>query len=375
MVSGLPLLLAPIRFREIEFRNRIVVSPMSTYSAIDGLADDFHRVHLGRFALGGAGLVMVEATAVTAQGRGTPGCLGIWSDAHVAPLQGIARLVRSLGAVPGLQLGHSGPKGSSQRPWHGGAPLGPADQAVRRETPWPTVSASPAPFAPGWPAPHALTATELDGLVADYAQAAERAARADFDLLELHCAHGYLLHAFLSPLANQRDDDFGGSLENRMRFPLRVFEAIRATFPAGRVVQVRISAVDGRSIGWSLADSMEFARQLRQRGADLVVCSSGGFRVPKDQVVDSRVAGFQVPFAQAVRQGAGVPTAAVGLITRPEQAEAILRAGHADVVALGREMLVNPNWANHAALSLTQDAGWSQWPEPFGWWLKRRTPT
>lgn len=371
MSTRFPLLLEPLSVRRVTFRNRIVVSPMSTYSAVEGMPTEFHRVHLGRFAMGGAGLVMVEATAVTQQGRGTPGCLGIWSDEQAAALGEIAQFLKSAGAVPGLQLGHSGPKGSSQRPWAGGAPLGQAD-AARGESPWPLVSSSALPFAPGWPVPHALTVGQIQDLVADYTRAAERAAGAGFEVLELHCAHGYLLHAFLSPLANQRDDDYGGSLENRMRLPLQVFEAVRRVFPADRVVQARISAIDGLTVGWSIEDSIEFARQLRHRGADFVVCSSGGFRVPKEQVLDSRLPGFQVPFARAVRQSSGVATMAVGMITRPDQAEGILQAGQADMIAVGREMLVNPNWANQAALALTQDAGWAQWPEPFGWWLKRR---
>jgi 2,4-dienoyl-CoA reductase-like NADH-dependent reductase (Old Yellow Enzyme family) len=368
----LPLLLQPVTLRGLTLKNRIVVSPMATYSATDGLADDFHLVHLGRFAMGGAGLVMTEATAVTEQGKITPGCLGLWDDAQVAPLRRIVDLLHRHGAAAGIQLGHSGWKGAGQRPWHGNGPLGEADRTARGEEPWPLVSASDAAFDAGFPTPAALDEAGMDRLVADFIAAAGRARQAGFDVIELHCAHGYLLHSFLSPLSNRRDDAFGGALENRMRFPLRVAEALRAAWPADKPMFARISAIDGVDYGWSLADSVAFARELKALGVDLVDCSTGGMKLPREHNLVARTPGFQVPFASGVRREAGIATMAVGLIRDPAQAEAVLQAGEADLIALGREMLFDPNWAAKATVALAGEAGWSAWPEAFGWWLQRR---
>ncbi|PTM42753.1 NADH:flavin oxidoreductase/NADH oxidase [Bosea sp. 124] len=369
---ALPLLLRPLMLRGLALRNRIVVSPMATYSAVDGMASDFHLVHLGRFALGGAGLVMTEATAVSEKGRITPGCLGLWQDAQIAPFRRLIDFLHEHGAAAGIQLCHSGAKGAGQRPWHGGGPLGEADLAARGEKPWPLVAATSEAFDSGFQTPTALDEAGMAGLIAAYCAAARRAEAAGFDVLELHCAHGYLLHGFLSPLGNRREDDYGGSLENRMRFPLRVAQALRQAWPAARPMFVRISAIDGVDLGWSLADSVGFARALKQIGIDLVDCSTGGMRVPRERSLPARTPGFQVPFASGVRAEAGIATMAVGLIRDPGQAEAILQAGSADLIALGREMLFDPNWAARATVALAGEAGWNAWPQAFGWWLQRR---
>ena len=365
-------LFEPLALRGTTLKNRVVVSPMSMYSSNEGFSDEFHLVHLGRFALGGAGLVIMEATAVNRAGRITHGCNGIWLDAHVPNLKRIAEFIRRFGSVPGIQLGHSGPKGAAQRPWDGNGPLGPEDAIQRQEHSWTTVSASPVPFEPGWATPRELTESDMDDLVFDYRNAARRASAAGFDLIELHCAHGYLLHSFLSPLFNSRSDSFGGSLENRMRFPLRIVEAVRAEWPKSKPLVVRISAVDGVGVGWSINDSVVFTKALSARGVDAIACSTGGAKLARDQVLVSRERGFQVPFAAHIRRATGVPTIAVGLILEAEQAEDVLRAENADLIALGREMLVNPNWAAQAAVALRKDVGWKEWPDQYGWWLERR---
>ena len=365
-------LFEPLALRGITAKNRIVVSPMSLYSSHEGFSDDLHLVHLGRFALGGAGLVIMESTAVSRDGRSTHGCNGIWLDAHVHNLRRITDFLHRSGSIAGIQLGHSGPKGAAQRPWHGNGPLGAADAAQRREHPWPTVSSSPLPFDEGWATPRGLEAADIDELVLDYRSAARRARDAGFDVIELHCAHGYLLHAFLSPLLNRRGDHYGGSLENRMRLPLRIAEAVRAEWPDDRPLFARISAVDGVGVGWSMEDSIEFTKALSARGVDAIACSSGGAKLPRGQALVSRDRGFQVPFAARIRQATGVPTIAVGMILDAQQAEDVLRAGDADLIALGRELLFNPNWSAQAALALLQGAGWKQWPDQYGWWLERR---
>ena len=366
------LLFTPISFRGLLLKNRVMVSPMSTYRSHEGFVDDFHLVHLGRFAMGGVGLVMMEATAVTRDGRSTPGCNGIWLDAHVHGLKRIVDFLHSQGTAAGIQLAHTGPKGSSQRPWHGMGPLREQDAFQRREFTWPVFAASDRPFDDGWPVPQALTRAQMDELLDDYRRATRRAAQAGFDVIEVHAAHGYLLHSFLSPLTNARNDDYGGSLENRMRFPLEVFEAVRSEFPSDKPVFVRISCVDGVSIGWSIEDSVAFAKALQERGVDAIACSTGGVKLPKDQVLVSRTLGFQVPFAEQVRRNSDVPTIAVGMILQAEHGEEILEKGQADLIAIGRELLFNPNWAAQASIEMKGPAGWQDWPEEFGWWLERR---
>lgn len=359
-----PLLFQPLTLRGLTLRNRVVVSPMAMYSAAGGQTADFHLVHLGRFALGGAGLVFMEATAVNAAGRITQGCPGVWDDAHVGALKPVTDFLHAHGAAAGIQLLHSGFKGSSQRPWEGGAALGTDG--------WQTVSPSEEPFAEGWPAPQALSTDEIALLVEDYRAAARRVLAAGFDVVELHCAHGYLLHAFLSPLSNKREDDYGGSLQNRMRLPLEAARAVREIWPADQPMFVRVSAVDGINVGWRVEDSVEFAKALAAIGVDVVDCSTGGLRIDRDSQVPARSPGFQVPYASRIRREAGVRTIAVGMIRDAAHAEQILANGDADLVALAREMLFNPNWAAQAAVELQGSAGWALWPQPFRYWLERR---
>jgi 2,4-dienoyl-CoA reductase-like NADH-dependent reductase (Old Yellow Enzyme family) len=366
------LLYEPITFRGTTLRNRVVVSPMAMYSSVDGFADDFHLVHLGRFALGGAGLVFMEATAISSQGRITPGCNGLWLDAQVPALTRITNFLHRFGSAAGMQLAHSGWKGSTRRPWHGGSRLDDEDLALRQERGWPIVSATEEAFDGETPGPMALTESELAALLDQYRAATRRAIVAGFDVLEIHAAHGYLLHSFLSPLSNKRDDRYGGVIENRKRFPLRVVEAVRDEWPADKPLFVRISAVDGLDVGWTIEDSVVFAKALAARGVDVVDCSTGGMKLPRDKNLVSRSPGFQVPFAARIRKEAEIATMAVGLILEPKQAEAILAAGAADLIALGREMLVNPNFAALAALELEGASGWDLWSDRYRYWLERR---
>lgn len=366
-----PLLLTPITFRGLTLKNRCVVSPMCMYSAVDGLVDDFHLVHLGRFALGGAALTFVEATAVTAQGRITHGCAGLWDDAHVVPMKRIADFLHRHGCAAGIQLSHSGHKGSSQRPWEGGGPLS-GDPAGRGETPWTPLGVTSSPFDTNWPAPASMTQADITDLVGAFVNAVRRAERADFDVIELHCAHGYLLHSFLSPLSNTRTDRYGGDINGRMAFPLQVVEAVRASWPSTKPLFVRISSVDGIGTGWSIADSIIFAKALRERGVDVIDCSSGGMKLEREQNFLWRGPGFHVPFAEQIRREVGIPTSAVGLIREAEHAEAILAQGQADLISVAREALFDPNWPDHSALMLAGESGWGLWPEQFGWWLLRR---
>jgi 2,4-dienoyl-CoA reductase-like NADH-dependent reductase (Old Yellow Enzyme family) len=366
-----PLLFQPLRLRGVDLRNRVVIAPMGTYVARDGMFNDWHYVHLGKLAQGGAGLVFVEATAVAPEGRVTYGCAGLWSDAHVEPLKRIAGIAHAAGTRIGIQLAHGGRKACMQRPWHGNGPTGPADIA-RGEPPWDVVSPTVEPWGPGWLQPRALAKADLEGLKLRYRDAAGRALAAGMDVIELHGAHGYLLHSFLSPLSNTRNDDYGGDLAGRMRFPLEVAAAVRRTWPADRPFFWRVSAVDGINAGLQLGDTIAFATELKKIGVDVVDCSSGGMLLPKEAALVSRVPGFQVPFAEAIRREVGIATMAVGLIRDARFAEEILRQGQADLIAVAREALFNPNWPQHAALELGADPDWALWPDQYGWWLKRR---
>jgi 2,4-dienoyl-CoA reductase-like NADH-dependent reductase (Old Yellow Enzyme family) len=345
-----PAVLQPLTLRELTLRNRLVVAPMCQYSVTDGLVGDYHLVHLGRFALGGFGLVIVEATGVTADGRISHGDVGLWSDEHIPGLARIADFLHAQGAAAGIQLAHAGAKASSRRPWDGGGAVTP-ENARPGEAPWPTVSASDVPAGPGWPTPHALTVAELGGVRDAFVAAARRALTAGFDVVELHAAHGYLLHQFLSPLSNRRSDEYGGSLEGRMRFPLEVVDAVRAVWPADRPLLVRVSAVDGSGQGITLEDTVAFARELKARGVDAVDVSGGGIGGGWEHPLGY---GYQVPFAARIRDEAGIATMAVGLIVDARQAEAVVADGAADLVALAREAQDDPNFAVHAARELTE---------------------
>jgi 2,4-dienoyl-CoA reductase-like NADH-dependent reductase (Old Yellow Enzyme family) len=343
------VLFSSLRLRGVDFRNRIFVSPMCQYSATDGLANPWHLVHLGSRAVGGAGLVMVEATAVTPEGRISPGDMGLWSDAHTEALKPVVQFIKAQGAIPGIQLAHAGRKASVDVPWRGGKPLDATSGS------WQTVAPSALAFAPGSPVPHSLDRGECDQIQQAFVAATKRALAAGFEVVELHMAHGYLLHEFLSPLSNQRADDYGGSLENRARFPRRVAEAVRACWPDTLPVFVRISATDWVEGGWDLAQSIQFARWLKEDGIDLIDCSSAGL------VADARLPagpGFQTPFATAIREQAGIATGAVGFVTDPAQAEQIVATGLADVVFMAREFLRDPYWPLRAARELGVEMHW-----------------
>lgn len=339
-------LFSAFKLRGLEFRHRVFVSPMCQYSSLDGLPNEWHLVHLGSRAVGGASLVMVEATAVSPEGRISPGDTGIWSDAHAEAFKPIASFIKSQGAVPAIQLAHAGRKASTDVPWRGGGPLS--------EGGWQTLAPSAIAFG-RYAVPREMNLTEIDTVVSQFAEAARRSLAAGFEVVEIHMAHGYLLNEFLSPLSNLRTDEYGGEMEARMRFPLRVAEAVRNVWPEQLPVFVRISATDWMEGGWDLNDSIEFSRRLKNAGIDLIDCSSGGL-VPGAKIATGP--GYQVPFAAEIRKEAGVATAAVGMITEALQAEEIISKGEADAVFLARAMLRDPYWALHAAKKLGAEITW-----------------
>jgi 2,4-dienoyl-CoA reductase-like NADH-dependent reductase (Old Yellow Enzyme family) len=370
----LPLLFQPIELRGVRMRNRIVISPMCQYSAQDGHVTDWHLVHLGKFAQGGAGAVFVEATAVEKRGRITHGDTGIWDDAQVPGLRKIAEFMKSQGAVPALQLAHAGRKASMARPWYGNGPLTQAD-FDRGDKAWSTLAPTEEPIDSGWIAPRAFKEGDFQTVLTAFRNAVRRALAAGFEILEIHAAHGYLLHTFLSPLSNHRTDQYGGAIENRMRFPLEVAAEVRKAWPSSKPLFVRTSSIDDVEGGWSIEDTVRFAKELKAIGVDVIDCSSGGIQgsaTAATRTMMQRVPGFQVPFAERVRKEGGLKTMAVGLILTPQQAEEALQAGRADLIAVGREALFDPNWPHHAALALGADPEFKQWPEQYGWWLTRR---
>lgn len=354
-------LLSPLTIRGVTFRNRIVMSPMCQYMATDGLVNDWHLVHLGSRAVGGVALVMVEATAVTPEGRISAGDTGIWGDQHVEPLARIVRFLNSQGAVAGIQLAHAGRKASCEPPWKGGNSIKSPEAGG-----WTVVGPSPIPFSEGDPVPVELDEAGIDGIVAAFESAADRAVAAGFQVIEIHSAHGYLLHEFLSPLSNQRTDQYGGSLENRMRLLLRIAESLRQRVPANVPLFVRISATDWADGGWDIEQSVVLARRLKELGIDLIDVSSGGL-VPRARIPVSK--GYQVPLARTIREEVGIMTGAVGLITEPHHADEIVTAGDADLVFIGRELLREPYWALKAQHELGEDPSW---PTPYGYAVTRR---
>ncbi len=349
-------LFAPLHMRDVAVRNRIMVSPMCQYSsdAADGRATDWHLMHLGSLAAGGAGLVCAEATAVEPRGRISPYDLGIWSDDQIEPLARITRFITQQGSVPAVQLGHAGRKASVARPWEGAGSVSAAQGG------WQVVGPSPLPFAEGYPVPHALSLEEIEEVVASFAHAATRALAAGFQVVELHAAHGYLLHQFLSPASNQRTDAYGGTFDNRIRIVLDTARAIRNVWPERLPLLVRVSATDWLddvpdAVGWTLEETVALARALREEGVDAIDCSSGG------NVANAHVPvgpGYQTSFAERIRREADIPTIAVGMITSPEQADTVIRTGQADMVAVAREVLRDPHWPQRAARALHQDVYW-----------------
>lgn len=352
-MKSLPQLFSPLKIRELTLKNRIVVSPMCQYSAEDGVPNDWHLVHLGSRAVGGAAVVIAEATAVSPEGRISPNDLGIWNQDQVAAFKKITKFIKQQNSIAGIQIAHAGRKGSTPVPWAAQAPLDSKNGA------WTPVAPSAIAFSPTYPNPKELTSTEINSIVEQFTVAAKNALEAGFELVEIHMAHGYLLNEFLSPLTNKRTDEYGGSIENRMRLPLIIAEKIRGLWPQKWPVLVRISATDWADGGWTLEDSIQFSKKLKGIGIDLMDCSSGG------SIADAKIKtgpGYQVEFSHGIRQATGMLTGAVGMITSPEQAERILNEGQADIVLLARELLRDPYWPLHAAKALNADI---EWPKQY----------
>ena len=370
----MPLLFTKLTMRSVTARNRLVLSPMVQYRARDGMPNDFHLVHLGRYAQGRMGIVFTESTAVEPRGRVTHRDCGIWNDAQVQAFRRITDAIRAEGSLSAIQLAHAGRKGSAARAMDGGGPLPAADVAAGF-TPWQVVGPTGEPVGDGWLVPHALSVPEIEAIVTAFALAARRADEAGFDIAEVHGAHGYLIASFLSPVSNTRNDGYGGDLAGRMRLALEVTRAVRAVWPAQKPLFFRVSSVDGAVGGWSVADTVVLAKALAAIGVDVVDCSSGGLTGIGTAAVVPRGLGFQVPFAAAVKREAGIASMAVGLILDGPQAEAILQAGDADLIAIGRQALYDPSFALRAAQALGCDPGYAMWPESTGWWLDKRDKT
>ncbi len=370
-------LFSPITIRKTSFSNRVVVSPLCMYSAIGGVAQPFHFSHLSTFARGGAGLVFAEATAVSAAGRITPQCLGIWNKEQADALAPIAKFISDAGSVPGIQLAHAGRKASTAPPYDGGKPL-----AKDHPDAWSVVGPTSTPVANGFAVPHELSIDEIFALVEQFADAADRAIYAGFKVIEIHGAHGYLINSFLSPITNTRTDEYGGSLEHRMRFALEVTRATRKRIGESVPLFFRISAIDNIDSGWSMDDSVVLCNALANEGVDIVDCSSGGIAgAPRFRAADDgkplgkalgREQGFQVPFAERIKAETPLGSMAVGVIVEPDYAESIVNSGQADFVALGRELMYNPFWPLHAAEHLGANTENNLWPKQYAWAIVRR---
>jgi 2,4-dienoyl-CoA reductase-like NADH-dependent reductase (Old Yellow Enzyme family) len=360
-----------IAFRGVELSNRIVVSPMGMYSAVNGYITPFHLVHYGKFAMGGAGLVFVEQTSVSRKGRITNGDPGLWEDGQIDGMRQIVHVIKSQRSKAAIQINHGGRKSSQQRAFRGNSHLTDRDIEMGEET-WVPTGPSDVAFSDGFQTPIPLSKDGLTGVRDAFVATARRAVLAGFDVIELHMAHGYLLQSFLSPLANFRTDEYGGSLENRMRFPLEVTRAVRAALPSATPLFVRISATDWIDGGWEIEDSVIFSRKLKELGVDLVDCSTGGnLRAGSTNANLGRGPGYQVPFAERIRHEADIATGAVGMIRTPDFAEKILQDGRADLIFMARQMLYDPFWALHAAEHFGLTGHFEQWPEQYSWWLAK----
>ena len=362
----------PLKIRGATFNNRVCVSPMSQYKAVDGYVNDWHFAHLSRFALGGCGLVFTEATGVSAEGRRTHGDLGLWEDAQISGLKNITDFIHDQHSLAGVQLAHAGRKASERRPWHGETPVNEEDITLRGEAPWQALSPTDEPYGEVWPTPKTMDEADIGKVIADFGQAARRADEAGFDVIEVYAAHGFLIHQFYSPLCNRRDDRWGGNFDNRVRLSLEVAKSIRKFWPADKVLCFRLSATEWVDNGWTVEDSIQLARLLKEHGVDIIDCSSAGIggdtpppRLPLGPA-------FQADLAEQVRTNADIATMAVGLIWKAAHAEKIISTGQADFVALGRELLNNPNWALHAAMALGEDDNYRLWDNAMGWWLNKR---
>lgn len=363
-----PLLFTPFKLRGVTAPNRAVVSPMVQYRALDGQVNDYHMVHLGKFALGKFGIVFTENCAVEPRGRVTQGDLGLWGDSQIEGHRRLTRFLKQEGALAATQITHSGRKGSTPRSFDKPGQLGPEGAGWQR---WQVVGPSELPAGEGYATPRQLSEPEIEDIVGKFGEAARRADAAGYDVIEVHGAHGYLLAQFLSPISNKRNDQYGGDRAGRMRFPLAVVRAVRAGWPEHKPMFIRVSAVDGAG-GWDVEDSVAYARELKALGVDVVDTSSGGLTGLSTALPVKRTLGFQVPFAAAIKRGAGIPTMAVGLILDGPQAEAILQAGDADLIAIGRQALYDPFWALHAAQELACDSSFEMWTPEYGWWLEKR---
>jgi 2,4-dienoyl-CoA reductase-like NADH-dependent reductase (Old Yellow Enzyme family) len=371
-VDQRPLLFRPITIRGVTARNRIMLAPMSQYLANDGNLTDWHLVHLGQFAIGGAGIVFSEETAIEARGRRTHRCAGIYTDDHVRGYLRITRFLKDLGALPGIQLGHAGRRGAVRPPWEGSAPLRERD-AEFGQAPWQVVSSSPIPHGRDRQQPIALDREEINDAVRAWGEAARRAADAGFDVLEIHGAHGYLINQFLSPVGNRRTDTYGGDLNGRMRFALEVVETVRASWPASKPLFFRVSVVDGKGGHWDVDDTVVLAKELKLRGVDVIDCSAGGLTGDSNLPELRRdIPSYNVVYSEHVCREANISTAVAGLITEPAQAEGILREGKADIIAIAREMLCDPYWPVHAAKALGLPDWLNVLPQNYAFRLRPR---
>lgn len=368
----MPNLFTPLTLRDTTFKNRIAVSPMSQYRAKDGHANAWHFAHLSRFALGGAGLVFAEATAVEERGRRTHGDLGLWSDTQIEPLKSITEFIEAEGSVPSVQLSHAGRKASERRPWHGETPVDAEDIRDRGEAPWNAIAPSAIPYADGWPTPDAMTEQCIQTVIAAFGNAARRARLAGFKVIEVYAAHGFLIHQFLSPISNARTDQWGGSVEGRRRLAIEVAKAVRNEWPDELPLLFRLSATDWLDGGNEVEDTVATAAALKDVGVDMIDCSSGGIGGkdrPRRMVIEQ---GFQVPFAETIRKDADIPTMAVGFLWDAKHCNNIITEERADMIALARELLDDPNWPLHAAAELELDQNHDTWPIESGWWLMKR---
>ena len=367
----LPLLFQPYDVRGVTLPNRLVLAPMVHYRAKKGMCGTFHTVHLGKYILGGFGLVFTEAAAVEERGLITELDLAIFNDAQADSYRPVLALAKEQGVKMGIQLAHGGRKSGMQAAYEGNGPLSEKEIANGRKR-WTPVGPSTLPISPEWPTPHQLSPSEIGDVVTAFAAAARRAANVGFDVVEIHGAHGYLISSFLSPVSNVRNDQYGGDIEGRMRFPLEVTEAVRAAIPDSMPLFFRVSSVDGTVEGWNMDDTVVLARELKARGVDVLDCSSGGLLGSATAAPVTRSPGFQVPFAARAKAESGINTMAVGLILEAEQAEAILQKGEADLIAIGRQAQFNPNIAFHWSHDLGLNTRFEDWPEEYGWWLEKR---
>jgi 2,4-dienoyl-CoA reductase-like NADH-dependent reductase (Old Yellow Enzyme family) len=364
-------LFKPLRVRSLELKNRIVISPMMQHAAPGGFATNWHLVHLGKFALGGAGLIFTESTAVSPMGRIGQDDAGLWRDEHVEPWRSVVDFVHQNGAAIGVQLGHAGRKAGSKPLWEGGDALTTA-QMIANDPDWVRLGPSPIAAGEGWSTPKSMTLEDIEQVVEEFASAACRADQAGFDVVELHFGHGYLVTSFLSPISNQRTDAYGGDLEGRMKLAVEIAARVRAVWPSGKPLWCRLSVVDGAVGGWSEEDTVVLVRKLQAVGVDVIDCSSGGLTEQTKALPVPRGLGFQVPFARKVRTETGAITQAVGMIVDPHQAEDIITSGSADLVAIGREALFDPYWPLHAQWALERDPKFADWHVRYGVWLQKR---